>query len=421
MNLGEAVNQAFQRSNIAHRVKVAWQDFSWNYPKTSMINDVKDLSNSSEANNLRNSTKADLVVMLTNYSYSGSSDLGYVADGKNVASSSSYAIVSITKAAGPYSVFAHEIGHLLGARHQHAPTDRDLCDCPAGWEIITNRFYTIMHTRAYDTITPKKFRVLNYSDPKINFRGYKTGHDGDEDENGCGNPPVINVAKNAGVIRSYGCTVAQFQGSPELSVIINGNKNICTNPQYFQAMVTPPPSGQQGQPPYSYEWRWNLDGIFTTQNPGTLLSSTNDEVAMPPQGLAACQFFFLKVKATSGNIFGEATIRIENNCEDCDLTDVLNGRAKKKNLYVSKIIELSPNPVSRFNLVKVQIKLPIDSIKAIKLVSIFGSDNSQAIKKLLISGGQLSFILDESITPGVYIFQMLHNDRTLNLPLIINE
>lgn len=38
--------------------------------------------------------------------------------------------------------------------------------------------------------------------------------------------------------------------------------SLCDDPEVYTTNVTPPPLGQPGQPPYIYEWRWNLDGIF---------------------------------------------------------------------------------------------------------------------------------------------------------------
>lgn len=302
-SLEETLNSAFKRSNISHRVKVEYEYIDYTYTQSTTGNEPIAMAANSNLIALRESRKADLVILLTNHQFSDN-DLGFVA-AIGPSTSNAYGIVQLKYASSPYYVFVHEIGHLLGCHHHHAHP-RDWSDCPYAWEIVPNWFYTVMEPHAPELKNGyHKHRLLNFSDPLIKFAGYKTGSDGSNNE---------FPSNNAGRIRETGCEVANFFGGSDLVVVINGDNSLCDDPEVYTANVTPPPLGQPGQPPYIYEWRWNLDGIFTPQNPGTLLNETSYQISVPDPDLGDCSFFFLHVKVSSNGVTGHATKRIATSC-----------------------------------------------------------------------------------------------------------
>ncbi|NOT37516.1 MAG: T9SS type A sorting domain-containing protein [Saprospiraceae bacterium] len=400
------LNISFQRSNIAHRASYEIKEINW-APQTNPASiriDVEQLPTNVEAINLRNNTKADIVVLLTSWPYAIGDGYGWAASYSPIPDNiESYCIVQLKHAFSPNLVFSHEIGHLLGAGHEHGMDPRYWVDCNAGWEIIPNKFYTVMHLSANVPPPRAKYRILQFSDPEINFQGNPTGSNGYPDP--IDPQLILKQAKNAGIIRANGCFVSEFQGSTNLSVTIAGDNSICENPEIYKAMVTPPPSGQAGQPPYTYEWRWNLDGIFTTLSPGTLLAANTQEISIPPPNVGICQFFFLKVIVSSGGITGESIKRISNSCNTiCSLQEILIGRQKLSNVESMKK-QIFPNPISSDDDLSIELNTNHNGSYELKLLDLFGKIILEKSMNLL-SDQKINLRIPKNTLPGYYILKL---------------
>lgn len=136
-------NQSYLNSNIriraelAHAVKLDYAE-TGDFEKDLNLFRGKDDTHMDDVHALRNTHKADVCVLLVNDSaYCG------LADAILAREDSAFALVYHNCATGYYS-FAHEIGHLQGARHNDAadptvfpfPHGHGCCNAGEGWRTI---------------------------------------------------------------------------------------------------------------------------------------------------------------------------------------------------------------------------------------------------------------------------------------------
>ncbi len=409
----EKLNYAFQNSNISHRARVVYEEFDWNYPGGDIRDDVDALTEDPTANSLRETHNADMVVMLSNHVYETEKGVGSVPTANDFygpLEEASFAISLLPYASWYRNNFLHEIGHLFGGQHQNALIHRE--ECSVAWEIFPKWYYTIMHTDAPDFRPPQyKFRVLHYSDPEVYYMSWPTG----------GEDPL---ASNAGIIRETGCMIASYYGDQQFVVLIEGNNRLCEDNEVYTAVVTPPPPGNPGQGPYTYEWRWNHDGIFDAANPGTLLTANPgnpDQVTLPPPTLTGCTFFFIQVKVTSSdNVVSYATKRIGTPCAPCD-----PAAATPQNRLVNETasgstfsLSLSPNPNTSDRL-----ELVIENDQAqdasMSLYSLSGQKLMDGTYLLKEGTNQITLPLNGQLPEGVYLLTIRTLEETISRKVII--
>ncbi len=409
----EKLNYAFQNSNISHRARVVYEEFDWNYPGNNNIaQDATLLAEDPVAISLRQAYNADIVIMLTNYVYVNNGNKGAVTKsvflyGPN--SEGSFGISQLTYASWQYNNFVHEVGHLFGAWHESAPNHYPI-DCGRAWIIFPNFYYTIMSGGNINVIK-HRVPVLHYSDPEINYMSWPTGS-------------VDPPANNAGLIRENGCMVAGYFGDQQFVVLIEGNNRLCEDDEVYTAVVTPPLPGNPGQGPYTYEWRWNHDGIFDAANPGTLLTANPgnpDQVTLPPPTLTGCTFFFIQVKVTSSdNVVSYATKRIGTPCAPCD-----PAAATPQNRLVNETasgntfsLSLSPNPNTSDRL-----ELVIENGQAqevgVSLYSLSGQKLMDGAYLLKEGTNQITLPLNGQLSEGVYLLNIRTLKATISRKVVI--
>ena len=136
----------------------------------------------------RASVHADVVVLLVNDDQACG-----IADAIMANASSAFAVVDYSCATGYYS-FAHEIGHLQGARHDVA---EDANNAPFayghGYTDAVHQFRTIM---GYDDSFTQTDRIPYWSNPAIIYNGAPTG--------------VVGASENAKVLNQTAPTVGSF-------------------------------------------------------------------------------------------------------------------------------------------------------------------------------------------------------------------
>ncbi|MBL7785777.1 MAG: zinc-dependent metalloprotease [Chitinophagales bacterium] len=342
INGAETVNLAFANSDINARVRTryaALNNFIYS-GDTSILSDIFNLKNHTTAKSLRNQYRADLVIMLTDNRYGDV--LGIVSEiGPDTYNyDDAYGIVTINNLLNPRFTYAHEVGHLFGARHN--TNDNCECDggdntdiCAHGWRFDDAN--GIERRTLLARLGNTEQRLLHYSNPDINFNATPTG-DADND--------------NAHMIQNTSCALDGYRSDPSFKATMSGITQWCrpghptTEPPItFSAVITPTTPGFPGIPPYSYEWRWNLSGIFNAANPGTLLGTGSSITLNEP---LFCPSFFLRLRVTCADgVVSNSTLQINT-----DLCEVGCGGAGKSSSSMfessnkSLSFQIIPNPAN---------------------------------------------------------------------------
>jgi len=113
----DETNQSFMNSNINYRVELAYAGLT-DYTETNSTTDKNRFRNNNdgymdEVHSLRNKYAADVCVLLTNYN----DGICGEAYGIGVSANDAFCVVKAYNCATGYYSFGHEIGHLLGCRH----------------------------------------------------------------------------------------------------------------------------------------------------------------------------------------------------------------------------------------------------------------------------------------------------------------
>lgn len=208
--------------------------------------DIIDIANDRQANELRNELRADIVVLLTDGNYANNAILG-IAGNIPAEQGSAYAIVEaeVATAADRYT-FSHEVGHLLGGRHQNdnggpAYSHGMAFDVRFGlFNWGRKRYHTIMHQ-----LQEGRKRVLHYSNPNVAYQNVATGDDA-----------CCNVARR---IREIAPIIRQFRsGGNALTANIMGTNYIYQHGSYYWE-----PNINCGVAPYNTIWEVSFDNGFS--------------------------------------------------------------------------------------------------------------------------------------------------------------
>jgi Secretion system C-terminal sorting domain len=301
--------------------------------------DVLALPNDFDLQQLRTAFRADVVVVL-----SDEAGYGTIAGIAIVGPSepNAYAIADFDETFGPRWTLAHEIMHMFGARHNSELNggNNTLQTCPRAW-----RFFDDLgqEQRTMLAFLPAEGvgilpRILNFSNPDVEFNGVATGTGNDD---------------NARAISNTACEVADFEDSPIWQVSAYVPNNICveTNPSFIVSTINVPPAiGWPGIPPYSIEWRWNTTGVFPTPSSGTLIGSNANQTVTTPTFV---DIMFIKLTVTASDFatqtFVMAVDLLEIGHPDCALSipGFSNGPVQLPiELGYDLQIKVAPNPIS---------------------------------------------------------------------------
>lgn len=265
----ESVNFALMNSGVPNkrfRFTIEGLDFEFT-EDINIVDDVNNLESSQEARDLRDDHGGDLVVLLTDQNYFPI--FGVVKEiGPN--NNDAYAIVEIPFLLNPRWTFAHEVAHLLGARHQRPEnfdgfTGDDTDVCSHGFLFnggALGQKRTILAASGVSQVpqgTPifemvPGGRLLNFSNPTVVVDGGATGTNDDD---------------NARTIANTGCAVAQFRPDPNFRLQLNLSRvEVCmqdlfsANVFIFEAAAANP-----GHPPYTVTWNVSSSNSTTVYIP----------------------------------------------------------------------------------------------------------------------------------------------------------
>lgn len=255
---------------------------------TDIFDDVEDLRNNATAQALRNDNLADIVILLTAPVYTGVAGVAFKIKAKE---QNAYCLATINATVGGFTG-SHEIGHIIGCRHQR------LTVCNSNWDSwpvnahgykIGDDFRTIMHAVGCD-----RARLGIWSNRTTTVMGVSNGN-------------FFN--NNAGRIRNRAHKVACFrQGTPPQNVIptrfidyIEGSNVICKT-QFPPDYTVHFDSNQFPNPQFS--WEISENGVTGWHVPFGLVN--NGASCSLPFPASLPESFFLRITITGSNQYAES-------------------------------------------------------------------------------------------------------------------
>lgn len=172
-------NQAYANSNVVPRLRLVHTE-EISYTESSDIQtDVNRLRGQTDGfmdsvHALRNTYQADLVMLVGNSTAGGCGiAYGIMAGTNNRAFESSAFCYTARTCISPNYSFGHELGHLMGSNHAPGdPTGTGAYSWSFGYKDPGAAFRTVM---AYDCTNGVCPRVLQFSNPNVNYLGLPTG------------------------------------------------------------------------------------------------------------------------------------------------------------------------------------------------------------------------------------------------------
>jgi hypothetical protein len=365
-------------------------------------NDILNLPNNLQAQQLRTENAADLVVLITNAGYGGGSIYGVA---REIASTNgnSYAIVEIDFASSIYT-FAHEVGHLLGGRHQddNDPTTTQLSPYAKGYKFdyktcwLCSRKYvrTVMH-RNLDGYT----RILNFSNPDVSISGVATG-----------NTTVSNVARKIG---EFAPTIATY--CPErLGASISGPSTVATlNTFTWEAMV----SCGSG---YTYQWAESSDGFnYLTMTgvtgmtltqfvyPGGTFKPYKRVTVRSTDGQVTNAFIYISVPSSSA--------RIENKEGSMEVIE----NSTISDTEIEDEIITYPNPLE--NKAKIEVLLQNDDKVRLDLLDNAGNHIKNYFDSSLKKGLYDNLLDASQLKDGIYLIKLTTSKGSVVKRIIVQK
>ncbi len=317
-------NQAFANSQVTD-VCVARANFrpwaGFDEDPDDPFGDMQNLLTDNNVAQWRQTDLADVVCLITSADYTdGTLGLSgvmpdpstpglFVSNLGNPMFNLSFMIVEGGSFNANYT-FSHELGHLMGCRHQTCTTfQRNGCDDGGAaehghgwghrrcWLCGWKNYSTLMHQ-----LRGGNKRLLRCSNPEINDKG---------------NTGVVGISENAQWVRDgNGCTVADYFPDPVIpfSANIIGSDFIC---HPFSEIYSAGVAGGNGN--LTYEWHISTDGV----NWGSPVGS-NPSIELYSINFAVGTVVFLRVKVTSqasNSVFAFLNILIKEDSGICFRSD----------------------------------------------------------------------------------------------------
>jgi hypothetical protein len=235
--------------------------------------DLSSVWTDSDITSYRAQYNADLVFVLVrdgSYAVANGATVAF-GDDVPIAASGAYALVDAGQVTGLTFTFAHEFGHLFGARHQRKITDGDVGnDCASDGDntglsmahgfnfrkginaFVTSKksFKTLVTSLcsafADETGVNGQRTIQHYSNPDVKFKNRKTGDD---------------THNNAKVLRDAACRIANNVISNEVTISILGKHTVCPFQELHVEAQLSIIAGDDVLNNYIYKWESSYDWI----------------------------------------------------------------------------------------------------------------------------------------------------------------
>ena len=391
-------NTAYGRSATSPRLQLAHKQLlsGFSAGSSSTVDVDTRLPNNATVQSLRDTHKADLVVLLVRpnaypvydpfgnligYVYGEAKEIFKPGSATNAADA--FAVVDVSQAV-LNKTFTHEVGHLQGA--QHHPDDATTTErgysygrghrekwakCIFGWICGYNRFSTIM---AY-TENGSYPRVQNISNPDVEEQGRDTG---------------TSSRDNARALDNSATTVSLYRPNP-LAASISG-----------PGLLTPLEFGSWTANPSGATYRWYRNGSFTG-----VTSRTYTETA-------GYSDFSLRVDVTLGAETASASryVTVFDN-GGCDPDIILCpieapvAPAPAAAVAVPDAFALrgaGPNPFQTST--GIAFDVPEASAVTVAVYDALGREVARLVDRPMAAGSHLVRLDGTDLAPGVYVVRM---------------
>jgi hypothetical protein len=365
--------------------------------------DLLYLINNNDVKALRNSYAADIVVLLTNgnyfideyISYAGLTPLG--PDNENA-----YSIVQVGSATSNSFTFAHEVGHQFGARHEME--DDPFGSYEHGY-IFTDRLlkrYTIM-SLAYGS----RGRIQYFSNPDVIYINNPTG-------TSTHNDVARKLEEEAPIVEAF-----RFYTPPFSAYIAGPAKGDNLGIYTWSAVVS------NGIPPYTYLWKYSLDGYNYNGTLGTTSSITGP--------LPYDNDLYLKLTVTSSDgqqvIDYHTTINLDAGFKSTEVNSDIDIKqwqeeferkfSTNNSVYMeNEGLEFSiyPNPATEF--VTINYFIPEEKFVSIRIYDAQGQLIENLVNAVQYGNKQIE-LTTSNLPHGVYFCELYVGQEILTQKLIV--
>lgn len=398
------MNQALRNSDINSSqltFTLAGVQRIYNVNETNRQDYVSDLTDSENNEYLRNQYRADLVITLTKGDYYRVEDNGSIFNifgvaGLNdpITQQRKYGLVEIEQS--NTNTFVHELGHLMGGRHENNSNSFS----NRGYEVESNfppdcgfYFKTIMHHISSGAIP-------HFSNPDTTYNQCPTGTNNHN--------VVARILQNR-------CTVYNFNtNNSDFQAYINGPSYIYNSSQYFT--WSPQVTGCNGSVT-NYTWAYSTNGYswtnFSYSYSGSKMGSTF------PYGY---RNLFIRLTVNCSN--GEVATRVKpiTNYSFYNYFSTTESestfRQSATSFIQDAVISISPNPVSNFALLKINMQK--SGAINIKIISAFGQNLEEIDTKLVKGYNEIKLDMNK-YENGLYLITTVLDNNIQSLPLIIQK
>lgn len=353
--------------------------------ESSIVSTHGKLIINTTAQSLRAQYDADLVILFTQYTYDNGY-VGYAFINDNTSDiNKAYGVVNINNALD--HTFAHEIGHLMGCRHQddlssYTARGYQWTEYGPGYQFIAAH-KTIMNTSAFGSIS-------HFSNPNINY-GLQYPQ-----------PTGTNVNKCAAKIVEHAALISDFDPDNDLCTFISGPSYIYNTSQVFTWC------GQSSYTIQAITWEYSTNG-YNYVNFGTGTCAIKMGSTFPPY------YYTIFIKMTATITSGNSSVVVSRVMPVTNWSwyNYAKEEISVENRTVNNEIILRPNPANDIVVIE-NIQTELNNIPY-RIYNIQGQIVASGFGDVSTDEMQISI---SSIPTGMYTLSIYPETKAIHVRLI---